>query len=156
MVLDGPVPEQVVKRWRDVGESGDAVQIVYEFTAHGAGQVDNQWDAHDLRIDEIRMHAPAEFAGRIPMIRGENDDALVVQAVRFQIGEQAAQTVISLLDLQGDPPIESRALPSRVAPRWVVVTGKHVNVLWLRIKEKGTASGGAGVQGRGELCDCRA
>ena len=50
---------------------------------------------------------PPQLTSRIPMVRGNNDHAIVVQAFCFEVVKETSQALVNLAKFKGYPVVES-------------------------------------------------
>src|SRR5438067_1685122 len=100
MVQDWSMTQNIVQRRSDVGEQRHAVVVINDLLPQPRGQVHDQWDPHDLGVNKNGVTAPAKFAGSVAMVGCNDDDAVVVQLVSFQITGEFADAPIDRAHLE--------------------------------------------------------
>src|SRR5207248_10335558 len=94
------MPQQVIKRGRYVDGKRHLLGISNVLPAHSRRQVNDQRNAQDLGMHAEGVHVVSNFAQRLAVIGGENDDAVVVKLSLLEIGDELPKAAIQPLDLR--------------------------------------------------------
>ena len=105
---------------------------IHELCPHRFWQMNDQRDMHDFGINDMRVSLASKFTSGVAVVRGQNDDAVVIHSARFQSGNKFAHTVVHLVDFIRKSAIKAWAVPSAGSQ---IVVGKHVDIHRLGIKK---------------------
>src|SRR5579864_929503 len=92
VLANGCVSEKVVEARRDIGESGQSRVVENDLTAHLCGQVHDKRNPHHLRPNRSRVAVSAKLSGRVSMVAGDDDDAVVIHSMLLEIGKELTET----------------------------------------------------------------
>src|SRR5215468_11703174 len=130
--------------------------VMYNLFSYSEWKVNDERDSHDFGEDVDRMAPPAKFASCVAVVRGNDEDAIVIEPLCLQVCKEGPQALVDFVEFKSYAVIESfSVMPVSGCHSRHVVAGELMHVHGLRVEDHRTVSVGTRVQSALKLLNCR-